>query len=241
MLVNEKFFKGYSGNNPMYDLQIILNALISKDAKTYFEYFALKSGVENLNLKNISDISIINQYSSTRYFLDPLNWKNFVSDNSKEELAMQWYKNIANFEFLFSIIWQSFYSCPLKRCKWKGIELPCESIFSKSITDIGVCCSFNRERVDEIYVESSFTKIILELQQVDELKTPTQRKVPDWYTNKQEPKIQTGDNMGLYIEIDSDTEYLGTLSVNSDFLSQTILIGPSGKFFVVLLSNQNLL
>ncbi len=39
----------------------------------------------------------------------------------------------------------------LKKCKWKGIEIPCSSIFKKFPTDQGLCCSFNMKAADEIF------------------------------------------------------------------------------------------
>jgi hypothetical protein len=242
MFSNEYFIAGYSGDNVPYDMGLILTALISNNVKTYFEYVALLSKWNDMMIKN-NFSQMLNEIRSTRYFLDPIKLKYFVTDQSKVELGKQYYKNIPNFEFLLSILWESVFPChqkqvldnykrpKLKICKWKGIELPCESIFSKSITDKGICCSFNRDKADKIYVESTFTKIILELQQIDKLKTPTRGEVPNWYANKREPTLKTGDNMGLYIEVDSSTDYQGYFSISSDFLSPTILIGPSGKIF----------
>jgi len=183
----------------------------------------------------------INHFSTTRYFLNTVEWTSFLTDKSKEKLGKQFYKNMTNFDFLISLMWQSVSPCHqkyqfmhwtvgnLKKCTWKGIDIPCESIFSKISTDSGICCSFNKERADEIYVESTFTKIFTELQEADKFRSLTLGKVPDWYTNQGEPKVKTGKNMGLYIEIDLHTDDLGYFSINSDFVSQTILIGQSGN------------
>ncbi len=237
MFFDENFYGGYSGESIEHDLGISIQALVVEDTNKYFEQLALKSEFESLALQ--SNNSEMKKLYSTRYFLNPVKWKYMVRDKSKEEMAKQLFTNIANFEFLMSLIWHSVFPChhvldyticsQLKKCKWKGIELPCESIFSKTITDDGLCCSFNRDTADEIYVESTFTKMLMELQLIDKLKTPTLGKVPEWYYKKQEPKTKTGHNMGLYIEIDSCTGYLTHLSIKSDFKSQTILIGPSGK------------
>jgi hypothetical protein len=222
------------------DMEIILKGLVTKDVKNYFQYISLLSEFVNLVLKG--NQTIAEQIDTTKHFLDPLKGNEIIAHTSKEELSKEFFKNEIFFEFLLSIMWDSVFPCykkqgyfsessatTLKECKWKGIEIPCESIFSKSITDTGICCSFNQAKADEIYVASTYTKTIQKLQQDDQLRSETQGIVPDWYRNKQVQTTKTGENMGLYVKIDSNSDSLGYFSINSDFSSQTVLVGPKGK------------
>jgi hypothetical protein len=42
----------------------------------------------------------------------------------------------------------------LKKCFWKGVRISCAAIFEKFPTDRGMCCSFNRQAAEDIFVES---------------------------------------------------------------------------------------
>jgi hypothetical protein len=60
------------------------------------------------------------------------------------------------------------HSALLKFCTWKGIEVPCYSIFEKVTTDRGMCCAFNKPEADRIFLESGYTSIMKTLQNYDE-------------------------------------------------------------------------
>ena len=77
------------------------------------------------------------------------------------------------FEKYFSLLWYSSLPCfdvqnytsqkngdtaLLKMCVWKGVHIPCSAIFKKVPTDSGMCCAFNKEKAEKIFVESKYTR-----------------------------------------------------------------------------------
>ncbi len=235
--MSEQFEWNYSWNEAKLYLFNFLRGLLAKDAETYFNYLSFGNVRYDQGEQPMVFTEIVGP-GLLRYFFDPM----FVQNKSVEELAKWYYNNVTSFEHLLSTLWQSGFPCfsqlgifskvrppMLRKCKWKGIEIPCESIFSKSVTDIGICCSFNKDKADEIYVESIYSRTIEKLQQHEKLISPTKGNIPDWYTTKDEPKTMSGIDKGLYLMIDSNTDNLEDYSINSDFVSQTIIIGSTGK------------
>ena len=51
----------------------------------------------------------------------------------------------------------------LKRCVWKGRRLNCSSIFSMYPTDRGMCCTFNKQKADEMFKESNYQRQLVRL------------------------------------------------------------------------------
>jgi hypothetical protein len=51
----------------------------------------------------------------------------------------------------------------LKSCSWKGLSLPCSSIFTMFPTDRGMCCSFNMKKADLLFRQSNYTQMIHKL------------------------------------------------------------------------------
>ena len=148
----------------------------------------------------------------------------------------------ANFEMIATLLWQAKLSCfdakdnptfPttfIKECKWKGITIDCAAIFRKSITDQGVCCSFNRETADKIFTQSTYSELITKLQQDDYSQALKNATLPDWYINNGEPKTSSGNNMGLTVVLDGHTNYMGTFSLDSDFEGYSVFIGQPSDF-----------
>jgi len=52
----------------------------------------------------------------------------------------------------------------LKQCKWKGVQIPCSSIFTTYPTDKGMCCAFNMKGAGEIFHEKIYSTLIQTLQ-----------------------------------------------------------------------------
>jgi hypothetical protein len=48
----------------------------------------------------------------------------------------------------------------LKSCTWKGLSLPCSSIFTMFPTDRGMCCSFNMEKANALFRQSKYTQMM---------------------------------------------------------------------------------
>ena len=47
------------------------------------------------------------------------------------------------------------------------MSMSCADLFTTTQTDQGMCCSFNMPAAEEIYVESEYTRIIAELQNLN--------------------------------------------------------------------------
>jgi hypothetical protein len=69
----------------------------------------------------------------------------------------------------------------LKSCSWKGLSLPCSSIFTMFPTDRGMCCSFNMERADKLFSQSKYTDMMAKLMGRDKSMTFENSTVPEWY------------------------------------------------------------
>jgi len=222
-----------------YELPFItIGGLLVKDLTSFFNYHStsIKAHTDNETYK-VYGSPILN------YFLGETNNKNLDINHNIEELAKQYYKNVTDFEFLLSILLKSSFSCSeervnsiFKECKWRGIKIPCSSIFSKSFADIGICCSFNKAKADEMYVNSSYIKVIQNQEKYDELRFESKGNDSVLFQSKFEPKIKPGKNMGLYLEIDSHINDVREFSVESDFESLDVLIGQIGMYSLLILA-----
>ena len=69
----------------------------------------------------------------------------------------------------------------LRDCIWKGKRLSCSAIFSMQPTDQGMCCTFNKEKADEMFKASRYRDQITKLTDQDKMKSRYDSRVPDWY------------------------------------------------------------
>ena len=70
----------------------------------------------------------------------------------------------------------------LKRCKWKGRIISCSSIFSMYPTDRGMCCTFNKQKADEMFKKSRYTEQLERLSNQDKKKSFGNSTLPtEWY------------------------------------------------------------
>ena len=72
------------------------------------------------------------------------------------------------------------YSGMIKRCKWKGQMISCSSIFSMYPTDRGMCCTFNKQKADEMFENSRYTEQLHRLSSQDKNKSFTNSTLPEW-------------------------------------------------------------
>ena len=118
----------------------------------------------------------------------------------------------------------------LKRCTWKGKNLPCSAIFTTFPTDQGMCCSFNMKAADEIFMDSQYTALVRQLQVRDQNTSFENSTLPDWFVSKKEPKTQPGKNMGLKVVLDAHSNVLESLSISRDFEGFTGLVTNPESF-----------
>jgi amiloride-sensitive sodium channel len=120
----------------------------------------------------------------------------------------------------------------LKLCKWKGRTIPCSKIFKKVLSDQGVCCAFNTDVADKIFIKSTYTETIKELQEKEEVLAFKARNLTrwDWFLKNKEPKSQSGSRMGLTLVLDAHSDLLTEYSMSSDFKEIVAAIIPPGDF-----------
>ena len=80
----------------------------------------------------------------------------------------------------------------LKKCTWKGVDVPCSAIFQKFPTDQGLCCTFNQKAADEIFLTSDYLDAIMEKQNYDQKLSFDKTPLPNFYKNLNEPNTQAG-------------------------------------------------
>ena len=55
----------------------------------------------------------------------------------------------------------------LKYCEWKGLKMPCSTIFTTFPTDRGMCCSFNMKAAEEMFNGETYPKLVQTMQMED--------------------------------------------------------------------------
>ena len=116
-------------------------------------------------------------------FFDPIfqdEQSNFIQQNQNSITNIFSHLQVSqSFQNVFSILWNAKTPCfdmegtsaksktILKNCQWKGVSLPCSSIFSQFPTDKGICCSFNMEAAEEIFNGETYVQLVNSLQSAD--------------------------------------------------------------------------
>ena len=151
----------------------------------------------------------------------------------------------ASFKSIFSTLWHAKLPCfdtlgmssdedgergILKSCRWKGKYVPCSRIFTTFPTDKGMCCSFNMKAADELFTESQFSNLVTKLQNQDNNTAINNETLPSFYLEMEEPKTQSGRNMGLKLVLDSHSDSVESFSISRDFEGFTALITEPGNF-----------
>ena len=130
----------------------------------------------------------------------------------------------------------------IKDCIWKGRRLSCSAIFTMQPTDQGMCCSFNKEKADEMLRTSRYQRQLIRLTEQDKKNSVGSRE-PDWqaqiilqyYTLMQiklsvalllltryDETPESGQHKGLSIMLDAHKDQLSTSSVLNNFMVQQI-------------------
>jgi len=149
------------------------------------------------------------------------------------------------FEALFSTLWYATLPCfdvngitakkngersVIKYCEWKGMPVSCAAIFDTFPTDLGMCCSFNMKKADDIFKGDLYPTLVRYLGDTDTISSMTDSTPPIKYTEANEPNTLPGRNKGLFLMVDAHTDLLAAGSIDSDFDGFTAVIGPTGSF-----------
>ena len=76
----------------------------------------------------------------------------------------------------------------LKKCFWKNKQIPCSKIFRKVSTDKGVCCAFNVQEADHIFLDSSYTRNVKSMHAEEQQRLFESLIPSDWYFHDGEPR-----------------------------------------------------
>ena len=57
----------------------------------------------------------------------------------------------------------------IKKCMWRGKPIDCAAIFKMQPTDQGMCCSFNKERADEMFKDGRYKDSLMKLTAQDDI------------------------------------------------------------------------
>ena len=130
------------------------------------------------------------------------------------------------FKAAFSTLWYAPNSCfdilgittssVLKYCEWKGLTIPCASVFTTIPTDVGMCCSFNMNAAEEIFQDTLYTQKLQAMQTADKNLTRVSSQ-PIKYRQNKEPKSMPGRNRGLSVLLDLHSNDLAIGSLKMDF------------------------
>ena len=56
----------------------------------------------------------------------------------------------------------------IKKCLWRGQPVSCAAIFRMQPTDRGMCCSFNKEKAEDMFKESRYQEHVMKMNEQDE-------------------------------------------------------------------------
>jgi hypothetical protein len=162
-----------------------------------------------------------------------------------KEMLLRMNKSAA-FESLFATLWYASLPCfdiknvtaangesgssLLTYCEWKGTPVSCAAIFTTFPTDQGMCCSFNINAADDIFIENTFTRNLQSMQERDKNSSLLPSKLPKWYVDRNEPTTIPGVNKGLVVMLDAHSDLMSVGSIDSNIQGFTLFIGPSGSF-----------
>ena len=100
-----------------------------------------------------------------------------------------------SYQKLFEIMWYSQMPCfdvqgvtsevqdemsMVKRCLWKGKDISCSAIFDTRPTDRGMCCTFNMEKVENVFRRSRYRDVIDTMQRKDSNSSFDKTGKPNW-------------------------------------------------------------
>ena len=144
------------------------------------------NGSGNGNANGNDNQQLSRSIEKLNLLLDPSKEK---ERESKKNASKEDYKDrfgnmdlIQTYSSLFEILWYSQMPCfdvknvtsdaadqmsIIKRCSWKGKNVPCPAIFKTLPTDRGMCCSFNMEKAEELFEKSNYADMVQTMQDQD--------------------------------------------------------------------------
>ena len=172
---------------------------------------------------------ITQQFNNVHRVFKKIDWSN----SFKNLFSALWYSSMPCYDLKDLTAHSDKESSFLKYCEWKGIPMPCSQIFTTFPTDIGMCCSFNIKAADDIFYNSTYTKLIKELQIMDQKMSFQHKSISS--TVHMDLKTQPGKSRGLTVVLDSHSNLFSPGSNNADTNGFIGLVKPRGSFLLTAL------
>ena len=134
---------------------------------------------------------------------------------------------------LFEILWYTQLPCfdvenvtsefrdqhgMLKGCFWKGVEVPCSKVFDTFPTDQGMCCTFNIDKAEDMFIKGKYTKVVDFMQKRDRnMSYDRAHDMPKFWKQFDEPIPEAGRSKGLQVLLDAHSNLLAGGTVPEDF------------------------
>ena len=151
-----------------------------------------------------------------------------------------------SYKSLFEILWYTQLPCfdvtnvtsdsagqygMIKKCTWKGREVPCSKVFDTFPTDRGMCCTFNMKAADEIFMESKYREMVQFMEERDKNMSfdHSQQLYPQWEILG-EPVPEAGRTKGLQLILDAHSDVVSGGTVSEDFDGFFAIIDGTDKY-----------
>lgn len=185
--------------------------------------------------------------SELEFMLDPV-WQDTINEQANQTI-LKFRKLLASvqmhklFESYFTSMWYSTLPCydipgitavedgettMLRMCYWKERPIPCAAIFDPFPTDLGVCCTFNMNSANDLFVGSQFTRLVTEIQDKDRQLAFQNATKPDWFHDLNFP--EDGSTSGLRVILDAHSDLVSPATVYTDFSGFKVLIDSPSNF-----------
>ena len=151
-----------------------------------------------------------------------------------------------SYKSLFEILWYTQLPCfdvtnvtsnsagqygMIKKCTWKGRNVPCSKIFVTFPTDRGMCCTFNMKAADEIFMKSKYREMVEFMEERDKNMSfdHSQQLYEEWKTLG-EPVPEAGRTKGLQLILDAHSDVVSGGTVSEDFDGFFAIIDGTDKY-----------
>ena len=68
----------------------------------------------------------------------------------------------------------------ITKCLWRGHPISCAAIFRMQPTDQGMCCSFNKEKAEDMFMEGRYKEHLINMIAQDENQAMGDSQLPKW-------------------------------------------------------------
>lgn len=103
----------------------------------------------------------------------------------------------------------------LRKCLWKGKDLPCRELFVATPADVGICCTFNAARAEEAFKNAEYASY-LETRRTHDLDMAHQVGNPLPQDEELDMTTQFGVKRGLTVLLDAHKVAMAPSSMKTD-------------------------